>query len=105
MRKKKKLATRDKTFAQREHFKKRAFERFGFEINRFIYGDMIDMIQNDHWAITFVEKQSNRVSVYEIYLWNDRFQLDKMSIYVYYDKERKTLATCMTKEMANETIN
>lgn len=90
MRKKTPLAQRDKTYAQREHFKRRIAERCGITVNRHTYRDIIEAIQDNR--ATFVEKQSNRISVWLL-------EVQGVQVKVVYDKQRKTLVTALTPEM------
>lgn len=91
-----------KAKTQRRHTRRRIGERFGFELSRAQYDEIIFRIQHigqDRVAQhgvgepVFVEKQSLRVSIYKI-------PIEEMGeVVVVYDKERKSLATAMTPGM------
>lgn len=90
MYKKKSLATRDKTFAQRDHFKKRAKERYGLDINRFLYKDLVSLIQRGKAQL--IERQSRRLAAFWLYLEGE---LSGHKMRVIYDNQRGTLVTAL----------
>jgi catabolite regulation protein CreA len=77
---------RDKKYDQRIHFKKRVKQRYDLEINRFVYQQLVDQIQDGQ--AEFIQKQSNRISVFWV-------MYDDIRIRVIYDKSRKTLVTAL----------
>lgn len=90
MRKKRLLTERDKTYAQREHFKKRLFERFGLTINRYKYKEIVDKIQNNQ--AKRIETQSRRLTLYLV-------EIQGIPVKVVYDHQRKTVVTTLTLDM------
>lgn len=95
-----KSATRFKQNAQRIHFKRRLAERFGIEINRETYNNIIEAINTSrkvpvklngidfNLSASYRAKQSNRVKVYCL-------NIDGVAgeIPVAYDTLRKELVT------------
>lgn len=90
MRKKRLLTERYKTYAQREHFKKRLFERFGLTINRYKYKEIVDKIQNNQ--AKRIETQSRRLTLYLV-------EIQGIPVKVVYDHQRKTVVTALTLDM------
>lgn len=76
----------DKAKCQRIHFKTRAAQRYGLVINRHIFRELIEQIQQKR--AEFIETQSNRLSVYWVEYQDVRMK-------VVYDKQRKTLVTAL----------
>ncbi len=89
MRKSKKLSTVDKRYAQREHFKKRMFERYGITVNRTLYRDMVNMVQRSDGI--FLGQQSNRLKVWRLFVHDQH-------ITIVYDSIRKELVTATPPE-------
>lgn len=77
-----------KAQSERVHAKKRAEERFGVTLNRHDIRDIVYQIQN-HSAI-FVEKQSQRVSVFVV-------NLKGIQAFAVYDRVRQTIITFLDK--------
>jgi predicted adenine nucleotide alpha hydrolase (AANH) superfamily ATPase len=103
---KKSLAQRDKTYAQRIHFKNRVLERYGLNVNRHLYKEMVDLMKRGKGV--FIEKQSSRTSVYFLYLEGKEAQEAAAvgtKIKVVYDNKRKTLVTALPMEDAKEKID
>ena len=73
-----------KAKAQRNHAKKRSVERFGAAIGDTGLAKIVAQIQNGQ--AKFVERQSLRISVWEIDYHGQRCN-------VVYDKQRKTIVT------------
>ncbi len=78
-----------KTQACRKHFKARALERYGLELNRHDLRDIAKMIQRNSGQ--FIEKQSNRITVWEV-TYKDTL------LRVVYDKNRKVVVTALPFE-------
>lgn len=76
----------DKKKAQKIHAKRRALQRYSIELNKSLHKDWIHQIQNG--VAKFVERQSNRISVYEILV-------EGKIIPVVYDKIRKNIVTVL----------
>lgn len=91
--KKKKAPT--KLQSERMHVKKRFSERFGLSVNRHLLRDFISQIQSQ--KAIFVERQSLRLTVWEISYENNWYR-------VIYDNKRKTLVTVLPKQ-EDETID
>ncbi len=83
-----------KAHSQRTHFKKRALERYGVDVNRHLYREMVEMIQNG--KAVFIERQTNRIAAFWLYLEKPPYTGVKLR--VIYDKERKTLVTALPPE-------
>lgn len=95
--KKYKASKQSKASCQRYHAKKRALERFDVSLTTADLNLVVQMIQDGR--ATFIEKQSNRVSVFAVII-NDK------KVNVVYDKTRKTIVTFLTDDMVstfNET--
>lgn len=82
-----------KEAAQIAHFKKRCKERYAINVNRSLYKDMVSLIGSNR--AVFIEKQSNRVTVFWLYLEKE---YEGTRIKVVYDKIRKTLITALPLE-------
>lgn len=78
-----------KTESQRIHFSRRCIDRFGFCPSLDERKAVVDLIQSG--GAIFVEKQSNRVSVFQVVMRG-------MKMNVVYDKQRKALVTAMYTE-------
>lgn len=75
---------------QLQHAKKRAYERLGIEMSTADICSIIRQIQAG--KARFIERQSNRVTVFEIsVVGND--------VLVLYDSSRKTIITFLTHSM------
>lgn len=83
-RKKSRKKMSDKGDAQRDHCKRRFRERYGIDFNRHLRREFVKLIQTHQCH--FVEKQSNRVSVWDLIYEGDVFR-------VVYDKQRKNIVT------------
>ena len=75
--------------AQKLHAKHRALERYGITLNKTIFRTWIEQIQTG--AAKFLERQSNRVSVFEV-------SYEDKAIPVVYDRLRKTIVTTLPIE-------
>jgi len=82
--------------AQQRHARKRFAERYGVVFDPRLERDFIQIIQSGD--ARFVEKQSNRVSLFDITMGEEVFR-------VVYDKERKTIVTVLPKEALTEDQN
>jgi hypothetical protein len=78
-----------KTYCQREHFKRRLWERYGLSINRHEYRDIVVAIQSNQFA--FLERESNRVTI-----WLGIVQ--GVHVPIVYDSMRKTAVTALPSE-------
>lgn len=76
----------NKKLAQRAHAKKRALERYGITANRRTLREWVETIQAGR--ATPIRKVSNRVSIFEI-------EHAGQPVRVVYDRERKTIVTCL----------
>lgn len=76
---------------QKHHAQRRARERFGIYLTDNDVNEIIKMIQNASKKVLFVEKQSNRVSVFQVTYGDEVFG-------VVYDKIRKMIVTVLKKE-------
>lgn len=85
----------DKGDAQRDHCKRRFKERYGIEFNRHLRREFVQLIQ--HNQCHFVEKQSNRVSVWDLIHEGNVFR-------VVYDKQRKNIVTVFPDAHAEVTV-
>jgi len=92
-----KKAGKSKDECQKLHFMKRMRERFGFLVNDALYNEMIDVITSGShdgrgscFTLRSVEKQSNRVTVFELLVDGS----DKI-VHVMYDNQRKSFATAV----------
>ena len=80
--------------AQREHAKKRFFQRYGVEYTKNVKQYMIKQIQKGGNA-DLILRQSHRVSLYYVRWKGQRFP-------VAYDKQRKEIITVLTDDMIND---
>ena len=74
---------RSKTKAEKNHFTRRCFERFGKGFNQ---QQLLNLLHGG--ALEFVERQSNRITVWR-----------KDNAVFVYDKSRKTFVTALTYDM------
>jgi hypothetical protein len=81
---------RSKRKAQKAHARRRAAERFGICLTNESYRDLVRQIQSNQ--AKFVEKQSNRVTLWEVDF------AGKKAVAVY-DKSRHTVITLWDKEI------
>ena len=77
-----------KSNCERIHVKRRLKERFGIEVNRNDLSFIIAMIQNNSKDVTFIGKESNRVSLFDVFF-------NHQVIRFAYDKIRKELITAL----------
>jgi len=82
--------TNAKLVAQVNHAKRRAYQRFGIRLTHAEYIDMIRQIKKG--SAKFVRRQSNRVSVFEVWL------PDLTTAHAVYDKQRHTIVTLLPVE-------
>lgn len=78
-----------KALCQRVHARKRAIVRYKFELNRHDRKEIVSLIKRG--KATLVEKQSNRVYIYN--LW-----YGKIPVQVVYDKSRGELSSFLPPE-------
>lgn len=84
----KRLNQVNKTYSERIHAKKRAEERFGVTLNRFDYANIVAQITGQ--LAVFVERQSNRVSVFIV-------DLKGIPAIAIYDSERAAISTFLNE--------
>lgn len=81
--------------AQKSHFRRRVYERYSLSINEGEYDLLVSKIRkNDKEVVTFLVKQSNRLTVHLLFYRN-------IEIVTVYDKLRKTLVTALPPECKN----
>ncbi|MGL4461283.1 MAG: hypothetical protein ACRC1K_03950 [Planctomycetia bacterium] len=97
-RRRKRWKIQSKTLCQRIHFKRRASARYDLDVNRHLYREMVQMIQNNKAVL--INRQSNRVALYRINLLNPA-----LSILVIYDRNRKTLVTALPEAKSIDLPN
>lgn len=78
-----------KAKAQRHHAKRRAFERYGLQLNRAAYQALVAQIHSGQSVC--VERQSLRIAVH-------RVVYEQQVYHVVYDRVRKTIVTFLPKE-------
>ena len=83
------MSLRSKKHAQRHHAKQRALQRYGWQFNRHDLNLLAKRIQRGD--ARFVEKQSNRVTVWDI-------DINGETARVVYDKLRGQIVTFLPKE-------
>lgn len=74
---------------QIRHSKKRSIERYGVELSNKDLEQIVSIIQKGGGR--FLMRDSNRVTIWAVPYLNREFK-------VAYDKERKTIATCLPME-------
>jgi hypothetical protein len=77
-----------KKAAQNIHTKRRALERFGVELNKKDIRQIVSDIQKQKDTVSFVKTISNRVSVWEVSILENK-------ALALYDKKRKNLVTLL----------
>ncbi len=93
MKKKKKKVRAGKAYAQRKHAKRRFLQRTGILLTRELHDQLIAKIREGSSDVTFVEKQSNRVSV-----WDVAHKVEGKEIITFrlvYDKMRRNITTVL----------
>lgn len=81
--------------AQRKHLSRRLWERFGVQYTQQLESEWVRLIKQGR--VRMIDKQSNRVSVYEIPIRNGD---DLGFAHAVYDKERKSIVTVLYPEGA-----
>lgn len=84
-----------KKMSQMKHCLRRIKERFNLELCLNDVNHIIAKIQSGD--ATFIEKQSLRCSLFRVH-FND------IELFVVYDKSRKMIATCLTRDMVFERL-
>ncbi len=79
--------SKKKSQNQMKHAIRRIKERFNIELNDNQYTQLCNRIKNKKGSI-FVEKQTNRVYVYDI-------QIEEQTVRVVWDKHRKSIVTAL----------
>jgi hypothetical protein len=87
------MARTTKKAAQRDHARRRARERYGVDVPAALRDTLLAMIRKGQ--CTLVEKQSNRVSVFDI-------KHDGATYRVVYDRNTKELATFLPHDVPVE---
>jgi hypothetical protein len=83
--------------SQRSHFRRRVYERYSLSINEGEYDFLVSKVRkNDKEIVTFLMKQSNRITVHVIH-YKDT------DIVAVYDKLRKTLVTALPSTCRDTT--
>jgi hypothetical protein len=83
------MRRKSKAKCQQAHARKRAMERYGIDLSRAKQEEIIGLIKAN--KAQFVEKQSNRITVFRVVLDDKMFR-------VVYDKQRKSLVTVLPQE-------
>lgn len=95
MKKKKKKVRAGKAYAQRKHAKRRFLQRTGILLTRELHDQLIAKISEGSSDAVFVEKQSNRVSVWDVTHKVGDYQKEEMTFRVVYDKMRRNITTVL----------
>lgn len=85
------MARKTKKHFQRVHAGVRAADRYGIRYTEDVRRGLIADIQQDRKVVTFVERQSNRVTV-----WS--FRRDGQDVPFVYDKIRKEIVTFLPQD-------
>lgn len=80
----------EKTFNQRLHAKKRAFERYGLDLTNELYAELNTLAA----SATVLERQSNRLTIRKIIF-------KTYPIRVVYDSHRKQIVTFLPQKRAD----
>jgi hypothetical protein len=85
----KKEGVMSKRDTQKSHFRRRVYERYSISINEGEYDFLVSKVRkNDKEIVTFLMKQSNRITVHLI-------RYKDTEIVAVYDKLRKALVTAL----------
>ena len=76
--------------SQRNHSKLRVSQRYGVLYNRYMKRDLVKMIQEGSDFAVFLNKRSNRISIFALY-YNDIW------FAVMYDRDTKEIATFLPR--------
>jgi len=88
------MSLRSKKHAQRHHAKQRAYQRYGWNLNKHDLNLLAKRIQRGDGR--FVERQSNRVTVWDI-------DINGETARVIYDSQRHQIVTFLPKECLNDS--
>ncbi len=89
------LRNKNKARSEKKHARRRFAEHFDKELSNHDYDTLVKQIKDN--KAEFVEKQSNRVSVFKV-------KTGDITAIAVYDKSRKTIITFITEEMAKSGI-
>ena len=90
--KKVKVARGGKSYAQGRHAERRFLQRTGIVLTHELHGRLTAKIQRDDSDVVFVEKQSNRVSVWDV---THKVEGEKITFRIVYDKMRRNIITVL----------
>lgn len=90
MKKKQKLFGKDK--AQWLHVQRRCLQRTGIEMTKELSNQLVGKITSGHPEATFIERQSNRVTVWDI---KHEINGEDITFRAVYDKMRKNIVTIL----------
>lgn len=81
---------------QRDHAKRRFAERLGVKFSQYLNDMLLNKIYTNQFK--FIEKQSNRISVYEMTFTPRQIDMiygepKELTVHVVFDRVRKTLVT------------
>lgn len=97
--KKKKRVRAGKAYAQRRHAERRFLQRTGIVLTRELHNQLTAKIQGRHFDAIFVEKQSNRVSVWDVaHKVGDK----KVTFRIVYDRMRRNITTVLNNVGGSE---
>jgi hypothetical protein len=77
--------------SQKQHAQKRAAQRYGMTVGPQTYNELCKKVQTSSPDCVFLEKQSNRVSMFAVLL-EDKW------VPIIYDKQRHTIVTFLPEE-------
>jgi len=89
------MKKKSKVQLEKRHAMRRYAQRFDQELTEQEYNLLIQQIQNQE--AKFIEKQSNRVSIFEVNIHNE-------CPIAIYDKLRQTIITFITKDMHQQRM-
>lgn len=90
--KKIKVARLGKSYAQERHAERRFLQRTGIVLTTELHGRLTAKIRKDDSDAVFVEKQSNRVSVWDV---THKLEGKKITFRIVYDKMRRNIVTVL----------
>ncbi len=98
-RKKKKKPLIGKAFAQRRHAERRFLQRTGVILTDQLHDQLIAKIRRGGPGITLVEKQSNRVSIWDVI---HEIKNEEVTLRIVYDRMRRNIATILNNTNRTE---
>jgi hypothetical protein len=87
--------------AQESHARRRFYDRYGIQLTDALHQDLVRKIQDGR--AVFVEKQSNRVSVFDLNVEGQ--EIEALAVRVVYDRERHIIVSALPPSTVGQDGN